>query len=219
MLTFDNVSYCYQPKASGLKDISFSIEKGEFVFITASSSQYKTTFLNLIYGIILPQQGSIKVMDIRLPEDRKKIPMLRRKVGYIFSNPVFFENLTVEQNLKIALIVKQNSYDPDYTKERINRCLSFFPELKADSEVYKLSATAKEKLNILRGIISAPHLILADEPFKNFSQEETIRTIDILSEENNRGVTIIIATSNRYLPTQFNKKSIEIKGGKILSES
>ncbi len=219
MLRFDKVSYCYQSKASGLKDISLSVDKGEFIFLTASSAQYKTTFLNLIYGIILPQQGTLHIMDFNLPEDRKKIPKIRKKIGYIFSPPVFFENLTVEENLKIALIVKTNTVDNQYAEDKIKKLLLFFPELKRDLEVFKLSATAKEKLNILRAMVSSPHLILADEPFKNFSNEEIMQAMDIFLEENNRGVTIIIASSNRELPAKFNKKTFEIKGGKIISES
>lgn len=219
MLTFDNVSYCYFSKSSGLKNINFSIEKGDFVFITGPSSQYKTTILNLVYGTVLPQEGNIKIFDTILPADKKKIPLLRKKIGYIFSPPLFFEKLTVEDNLKITLLIKSDGNFKESIDDRIKKVLSYLPEIKRDTEVYRLSASAKEKLNILRGIISRPSLLLADDPFKHFVKDDIQRIMDIFSEENNSGTTILIASSNKEIALNYKKRIIEIKGGKIIDES
>lgn len=218
MLVFNNVSYCYSSKSSGLKNISFSVEKGDLVFITGSSSHYKTTLLNLIYGRILPQEGEIKVLDITLPKERKKIPTLRKKIGYIFSPSIFFENLTVFDNLKIALLIKDFKHK-GLEEDRIKEMLSFFPEIKKDTEVFRLSASLKEKLNILRAIASRPPIILADEPFKHFVKDEIRDVMDILLEENKNGTTIVIATSNKEMALSYNKRVIEIKNGRIVDES
>lgn len=219
MLIFDNVSYCYHSKASGLKNITLTINKGDFVFITGPSSQYKTTLLNLIYGKILPMEGTIQIFDMSLPHDKKKIPLLRKRIGYIFSPPLFFDKLTVEENLKIALLIKSEIKSKDLLEEKINHVLSFFPNIKKDTEVYKLSASDRERLNILRGIVSKPSLLLADDPFKHFASEEIREIMDIFSEENNSGTTIIIATSNKEIPEHYKKRTVEIKGGRILNES
>lgn len=219
MLTFDNVSYSYFSRSSGLKNINFSLEKGDFVFLTGPSSQYKTTILNLAYGMVLPKEGNIKIFDMVLPDDKKKIPLLRKRIGYIFTPPLFFERLTVEDNLKITLLIKCDGNFKESMDDRIKKVLSYFPEIKKDTEVYRLSASEKEKLNILRGIVSRPSLLLADDPFKHFVRDDIQRIMYVFSEENNNGTTILITTSNKEIALYYKKRIIEIKGGKILNGS
>lgn len=214
MVRFENVSFHY-PNHTGLKNVNISIEKGQFVFFVAPTAHYKSTLLNLIYGLVQPLEGNIYVLDYVLPKDRKRISKLRRHIGFIFQNFLFFDQLTVRENLLIPLLIKEREKREDFEKI-VDDCLFRYKFLKADTKVKKLSSGEKQLLNVLRAIITKPQLILADEPLRHLPKEEVDLILSILDDEHKKGVTIIATASSPHIPESFNKEYYLIKAGKIV---
>lgn len=218
MVRFENVSYTPPFRSSGLKDINLQINKGELVFITAQTAEYKTTFLNLLYGKVLPTNGKIYIHGYCLPDDKKKIPQLRKDVGYIFHSFLFFDNLTVWENLYITLKVKtyhKNINIEEKIEEMLNK---IHTHLKPDKPVSRLSSGERQTLNFVRALITEPLIILADDPFKHFHKNETDKFLSLLEEEQRKGVTIIVTTGNISIPESFNKTYYTLKGGIIVTK-
>lgn len=218
MVRFENVSFSHPSRSSGLKDISLTIDKGSFIFFTAPTAEYKTTFLNLIYGSLFPNTGKIYVLDYVLPDDKKSISKLRKRIGYIFHNFFFFDKLTVRENLIITLLVKEREQREKHLEKTVDEVLSQQHFLKPDTIVSKLSSGEKQILNVLRATISEPLLILADEPLKHLHKEETEYIMKILDEEQRKGVTIVATSNSPSVPETFNKNYMILKGGKIIQK-
>ncbi len=218
MVRFENVSFSHPTRTSGLKDISLSIEKGDFVFITAPVAEYKTTLLNLIYGSIFPGSGRLHVLEYILPDDRKKVCQMRKQIGFIFHDFHFFDHLTVRENLLVTLLVKSREDGLNYMTERVDKLLMEHHFLKHDMPVSRLSSGEKQLLNVLRAVACSPLIILADEPFKNLSRDETDKIMAILEEENRRGITIIATCGSPSIPKTYNKEYLILKGGKIIQK-
>ncbi|MCX7769830.1 MAG: ATP-binding cassette domain-containing protein [Proteobacteria bacterium] len=215
MVRFDDLTYVYPGKTNGLKNINLNIEKGSFVFICGSTSEYKTTFLNLIYGELLPTSGKLQILDYTLPDDRKKLFQIRAKVGYAFHPLSFFEELTVRENLLIPLYIRNKR---DLSKS-IDDYIHDMTELNPLSLVKTLSSSEKQKLNLLRAFIIEPLIVLADEPFKYLHKEDTEKWIRFFQNKANSGVTVISTAISHNIPEKFGIKFYTIKNGRLLEEN
>lgn len=215
MVRFDDVSYSYKSRPGGLKNINLRVEKGDFRFIVASTAEYKTTLLNLIYGEILPNSGSVEVLGYRLPGDKKKISRLRSEIGYVFSGFELFDKLTVEQNLAIALAIKSRTRQTAESADHIAAALRGFPYIDSDSAVSQLSSGEKQVLNFIRALITEPVLLLADDPFRHCGRTETEAFMQLLNEKHNKGMTIVVATSNPAIPEEYKKPYHILKSGRL----
>lgn len=214
MVRFDDLTYSYPGKTSGLKNINLSIEKGSCVFICGSASEYKTTILNLIYGQIFPSSGEIKIFDYVLPEDKKKLHQIRAKIGYAFHPLQFFENLTVKENLLIPLLIRGKKNKQDINKV-VDECIEEMTDLNPLSLVKTLSSSEKQELNLLRAFVVNPILLLADEPFRYLHKDDMERWIKIFQNKANSGMTIIATSANTNIPEKFGIKFYILKDGKL----
>lgn len=215
MVRFNDLTYFYPGKTIGLKNINLTIEKGSFVFVCGSSSEFKTTFLNLIYGEILPSSGILQVFEYKLPDDRKRIPEIRSKIGYAFHPFRFFEELTVRENLMIPLLIRGKK-DKDANR-LIDEYLHEMTDLNPLTLVRTLSSSEKQKLNLVRAFIIEPLLLLADEPFKYLHKDDVQVWIKVFQNKVNAGMTIIATASNINIPLKAGIRFYELKNGKLNS--
>lgn len=214
MVRFDDLTYSYPGKTGGLKNINITIEKGSFIFICGSPSEFKTTFLNLIYGKIFPTSGIIKIFDYSFPDDKKKLPEIRSKIGYAFHPFHFFEDLTVRENLLITLLIrgKKDKYE---LNRIIDEYIHEMTDLNPLAFVKTLSSSEKQKLNLLRAFVIDPLLLLADEPFKYLHKDDMEKWIKIFQNKANAGMTIIATAVSTNIPEKFGIKFYILKNGKI----
>ncbi len=201
------------------KNLSLSVKKGEFVFITGPSGSGKTTLLKILHGELPVKTGIIKIagFDVRRL-GKKRLYRLRQRVSMVYQDFMILEDYTVEKNVSLAL--KVLSINSRELKKRVDIVLRSLRLEKLRREVCsRLSGGEKQRVAIARAIVVNPDLLLADEPTGNLDADLSMRLIRILGQFNRHGTTIIFATHDpslyRYIP---GAKLLKIKQGGIEEE-
>ena len=218
MITFDNVTKVYQKDWVALQDISFFIEKGEFVFINGKTGAGKSTLLKMVYKDEEPTKGTIKVLDQNLRLLKKKnIPKLRRKIGVIFQDFKLLQDRTLEENVAFALEVT-NTQPRDLRKQMLEILTYLRLSHKKFSFPYQLSGGEQQKVAIARALVRDPYILLADEPTGNLDEKSSQEIIDVLLDINYKGTTVLMATHNLKLIRKVKKRMLRIEDGKLASD-
>lgn len=220
MIEFKNVSKVYTSNgAHALDNISINIAKGEFVFIVGSSGAGKSTFLKLIMREEQPTSGSIIVNDMYLERmKRRKVPYLRRTMGIVFQDFRLISKMTVYENVAFAMrcVGKKNRT----IKKRVPYILELVGlEDKANDHPSELSGGEQQRVSLARALVNNPALIIADEPTGNIDPEMSYEIIELLSEINKRGTTVLVVTHEHELVKSFGKRVITIDEGRVVSDT
>jgi len=217
MISFDKVSKVYQRDWVALQDITFDIEKGEFIFFCGPTGAGKSTILKLIYKEEEPSRGTIKVLDENLRFLKKKdIPKLRRKIGIIFQDFKLLQDRTLEENVAFALEVTDTP--PGDSRRKMMDVLTYLQlSHKKFSYPYQLSGGEQQKVAIARALVRDPYILLADEPTGNLDAKSSHDIIDILTDINYKGTTVLMATHDLTLVKKLKRRMIRIEDGKIVS--
>ena len=220
MIEFKNVSKVYSSNGvHALDNVSINIQKGEFVFIVGSSGAGKSTFLKLIMREERPTSGSIIVNDMyleRLP--RRKVPYLRRTMGIVFQDFRLISKMTVYENVAFAMrcVGKKNNT----IKKRVPYILELVGLAdKANDHPSELSGGEQQRVSLARALVNNPAMIIADEPTGNIDPEMSYEIIELLSEINKRGTTVLVVTHEHELVKSFGKRVITIDDGRVISDS
>lgn len=174
-------------------NLSFEIADGEFVVFSGKSGCGKTTMLNLIGGIDTPDSGQIIVDGMDITRQKNRIEYFRTKVSFLFQNFALIENKTVEENLKM---VKPHSRT-EVTIEQALKKVGL--EDKLNAKVYTLSGGEQQRVALARIMIKQCSIILADEPTGSLDSENAKGVMDILTELNKQGKTVILVTHDESL--------------------
>ena len=220
MIEFRNVSKVYSSNGvHALDNVNISIGKGEFVFIVGSSGAGKSTFLKLIMREELPSSGSIIVNNMyleRLP--RRTVPYLRRTMGIVFQDFRLISKMTVYENVAFAMrcVGKKN----DAIKKRVPYILDLVGLAdKAQDHPSELSGGEQQRVSLARALVNNPALIIADEPTGNIDPEMSYEIIELLTEINKRGTTVLVVTHEHELVKSFGNRVITIDDGRVISDS
>ena len=198
MIEFRNVSKVYNNGTEALHNINLTVEKGEFVFIVGSSGAGKSTFLKLVMCEERPNSGQIIVdgVDVsRLP--KRKIPYIRRKMGIVFQDFRLIDHMTVYDNVAFAMRVVGASARS--IRKRVPYILSL--------------------VGLARALVNNPSMIIADEPTGNIDPALSFEIVDLLSEINRRGTTVLMVTHEHSLVKHFHKRIIQIHSGEIVADT
>ena len=174
-------------------NLSFEIADGEFVVFSGKSGCGKTTMLNLIGGIDTPDSGQIIVDGMDITRQKNRIEYFRTKVSFLFQNFALIENKTVLENLKM---VKPHSRT-EVTIEQALKKVGL--EDKLNAKVYTLSGGEQQRVALARIMIKQCSIILADEPTGSLDAENAGIVMDILTELNRQGKTVILVTHDESL--------------------
>mgnify|MGYP003289704437 FL=1 len=200
-----------------LDDITFEIEKGEFVSLMGESGSGKSTLLYLIGGLDKPTNGEVFINENDINKlKEKQIAKLRRKdIGFVFQFYNLVQNLTVEENIMLPVIM-DGKKEKDY-KERLDKILKIIGlEAKRHSLPNQLSGGQQQRVSIARAIILSPSIILADEPIGNLdskSGEEVMKLFKTINKE--EGITILQVTHSEEA-AKYGNRIIRLKDGKII---
>ena len=218
MIVLDHVTMQYPTCKKALDDVTFHINKGEFVFVVGSSGSGKTTLIKLLLKELNPTQGEITVEGKAYSKmKRKEVPMLRRKLGVVFQDFRLLKDRTVFENVAFAQQVIEKS------NKEIRREVPAMLTMVGLAEQYKqypreLSGGEQQRVAIARAMVNQPEIILADEPTGDLDPKNSAEIMQLLEEINRRGTTVVVVTHNREIVDQMQKRVIRLKKGKIISD-
>lgn len=218
MVVLEHVTKQYSTGIKALDDVSFRIQKGEFVFIVGSSGSGKTTLIKLLLKEILPTKGEIIVDNQRFSTmKRKDVPMLRRKIGVVFQNFRLLKDRTVFENVAFAQQVIERPM------KEIRRQVPGTLTMVGLADKYRqfpreLSGGEQQKVALARAIVNEPEMILADEPTGNLDPRNSLEIMHLLEEINKKGTTVVVVTHNKDIVNLMQKRVITLKKGRIVSD-
>jgi len=217
MIHFAGVTKDYD-NLTALKDLTFSVEKGEMVFITGPSGSGKTTLLRLIYYAEKPDKGTISVDGWDTGQLKESsIPFLRRNIGVVFQDFRLLANRNVFENVAIALRIR--GINEKEIKARVYETLKTVNlRHKADAYPKRLSGGEQQRVVISRAIVAEPTVVLADEPTGNLDSVTAQGVMKTFKDIHAKGTTIMIATHNRELYRNSGKRVLRLDMGSLSGE-
>ncbi len=219
MIEFRDVHKTYETGNEALKGIDITIDDGEFVFIVGASGAGKSTFLKLIMREEVATSGEVVVSNFKLSKLKKRqIPYLRRAMGIVFQDFRLIDTMTVFDNVAFAMRVIGAS------QREIRRRVPYVLGLvglqdKSKNFPPELSGGEQQRVGLARALVNNPSLIIADEPTGNIDPELSYEIMELLTEINRRGTTVLVVTHDHELVKSFGRRVIQIHQGLVVSDS
>ncbi len=219
MIEFKGVYKTYGTGIEALRDVNIQIDKGEFVFIVGASGAGKSTFLKLIMREETVSAGDVVVNGYDLTRiKRRQIPYYRRTMGIVFQDFRLIHNMNVYDNVAFAMRVVGAS------RREIRRRVPYILGLvglqdKAKSFPQELSGGEQQRVGLARALVNNPSMIIADEPTGNIDPEMSHEIVELLSEINRRGTTVLMVTHEHTLVQEFHHRVITIQDGSVVSDT
>lgn len=220
MIKFINVSKTYEDSDThAIKDISFQIEDGEFVFIVGASGAGKSTLLKLMMREQIPTKGDIDIDGQLINKlKRRKVPYLRRKMGMVYQDFRLIEKMNVFENVAFAMrVVGAGSSE---IKKRVTHILKLVGlEHKMYVRPSQLSGGEQQRVSLARALANNPKILIADEPTANVDSNMSNEIMKILKKINKLGTTVIVVTHDKELVNRFGGRIMELEKGRVISDS
>jgi cell division transport system ATP-binding protein len=218
MIVFEGVQKIYEPGVTALDGVSFTIEKGEFVFVVGASGSGKSTVIRLILKELEPTQGRIVVGGRDLGRlKRSKVPLLRRNVGCVFQDFKLLPNRTAAENIAYALRVQGQS--SAQIRKKVPEVLNLvgLPH-KMNSRPEELSGGEQQRVSIARAFVNHPPLLVCDEPTGNLDPDTSVGIMQLLYRISRTGTTILMVTHDREMVDKMRRRVIALESGKLVRD-
>lgn len=218
MIRFIDLSKEYDNGVKALSNVNLKITKGEFVFLVGSSGAGKSTLIKLLLKEEDPTGGRIYLKDLDITKIKsRRIPLIRREIGVVFQDFRLLPNKTVYENVAFAMEILGTH--PKEIRRRVPMILSMVNlSRKADRYPDQLSGGEHQRVSIARAIVNSPSILIADEPTGNLDPETAEDIMNILTEINSRGTTILMATHAKDIVNRMQKRVIAIEEGLIIRD-
>ena len=203
-----------------IENLNFSISSGHFTYLIGKTGSGKSSIIRSIYCDIPIQSGSCVIDGIEIDKIKKnQIPYLRRKIGIIFQDFKLLSDRSVHKNLEFVLKATEWK-DKLKIDERINEVLNQVGMIDIkDRFPHQLSGGEQQRVSIARAILNKPDLILADEPTGNLDPATSKEIMNLLIDINNQGSTVLMATHDYDMISNFPKKTLRLEDGKLFELS
>jgi len=215
MIVFESVTKIYEPDVAALSDVSFVIDKGEFVFVVGASGSGKSTIIRLLLKELEPTRGRIVVGGRDLTRLRRsKVPLLRRNVGCVFQDFKLLPTRTAAENVAYALKVQgENS---NAIRRKVPEVMNMVGLAhKMNSLPDELSGGEQQRVSIARAFVNHPPLLVCDEPTGNLDPDTSIGIMQLLYRINRAGTTILMATHDREMVDKMRRRVIALDEGRL----
>ena len=219
MISLTNVSKRYPSGNLALDNVNLEIDKGEFVFIVGSSGAGKSTLMRLLLREEVPTSGQIIVNGKNVGElRRREIPYFRRTLGVVFQDFRLIPTMNVYDNVAFAL--RATNVSTRDIRQRVPYILNLVGlQGKARSMPEQISGGEQQRVALARALVNNPDIILADEPTGNIDPELSFEIVELLTEINKVGTTVVMVTHEHDLVAQFQHRIIRIEQGRLIADT
>lgn len=218
MINFENVTKIYQNGTLALTNINLKINKGDFAFFIGQSGSGKSTMIKLILREEEATEGIVSVNGFNVSTmGRKEIPFFRRSIGVVFQDFRLLPGKTVYENVAFAMQVVEAL--PKEIRRRVPTVLGLVG-LSNKAKVYpnQLSGGEQQRVALARALVNNPVLLVADEPTGNLDPETSWGIMNLLSEVNQMGTTVVVATHEKNIVDTMKKRVIALSKGEIIRD-
>ncbi|HSM60828.1 MAG TPA: ATP-binding cassette domain-containing protein [Longimicrobiales bacterium] len=220
MIKLTNVSKEYPKRGFALRDVSFHIRKGEFVFLTGHSGSGKSTTLRLVHMADRPTMGEVRATGYSSETlSPREVWKVRRRVGYVFQDFRLLPGRTALQNVAFALEVTGTPRKAINARaQRLLGQVGLAP--KAGALVHEISGGEQQRVAIARALVNDPFVLLADEPTGNLDERATRGIVDLFWDINAKGMAVLMATHDLELVRRYpNVRVLELDNGRLVYDS
>lgn len=218
LIELKGVTKKYKRGSTALRDLSVSINQGEFVYLVGPSGAGKSSFIKLLYREETATKGTIKVGEFELTKLKaRQVPILRRSIGVVFQDYKLLQRKTVYENVAFAMeVIGSKRKD---IKKRVPEVLNLVGlKHKARSFPEELSGGEQQRVAIARAIVNNPKLLIADEPTGNLDPEIALEIMQLLERINLQGTTVIMATHNSVIVNTMKHRVLAVEEGRLVRD-
>lgn len=201
-----------------LRDVSFSVDKGEFVFITGPSGAGKSTLLKILFCAEHADEGQIIIQGMNTFRlDSSSIPYLRRNMGFVFQDYKLLPHKTVFENIALALKVVGTPYgDIERRAYQVLKKVSL--ESKRHLTPQKLSGGEQQRVAVARALVNEPQVLLADEPTGNLDPQSGQEVFQLFKDINMKGTTVLVATHDWETVRKMQRRIVTMERGRVVDD-
>jgi cell division transport system ATP-binding protein len=211
-----HLSKLYHRGVYALRDLSITVNKGEFIFLTGPSGAGKSTFLRLLLRQELPSEGDLRVMGRDLVMlGHAQVQSYRRAIGFVFQDFRLISRFSVFENVAFVMRVLGLPLATQQRKTfQVLKWVGLQHRMNAHPD--ELSGGEQQRIAIARALVNDPQLVLADEPTGNLDPDLSLEIMNLFREINARGTTVVVATHDRELIRRVGRRSITLDHGRIV---
>ena len=216
MIETHHLSKLYSRGLYALQDLSLTVEKGEFVFLTGPSGAGKSTLLRLLLVQERPTEGELFVNGHDLTSlSRSNVQEYRRGIGFIFQDFKLIPTRTVFEN--VAFVLEVLGVPAGQQRRRAFQVLKWVGlQHRINAYPRDLSGGEQQRIAIARALVNDPALVLADEPTGNLDPDLSLEIMNLLREVNAGGTTVVVATHDRELIRLVGRRTITLDQGRVV---
>ena len=216
MIEAANLSKQYSRGVYALRDLSLSIDKGEFIFLTGPSGAGKSTLLRLLLREEVPSEGDLMVAGRDLAAmSSSQIQAYRRSLGFVFQDFRLISRMTVFEN--VAFVMRVLGIPEIIQQRKTFQVLKWVGlQHRMNSVPEELSGGEQQRVAIARALVNEPQLVLADEPTGNLDPDLSLEIMNLFREINARGTTVVVATHDRELIRRVGRRAVTLDHGRVV---
>jgi cell division transport system ATP-binding protein len=218
MIRFDNVSKRYAGGQDALREVSFALEPGEFVFLTGHSGAGKSTVLKLISVQERPSRGTVLLDGRNVGQVKARtIPAVRRLIGQVFQDHRLLMDRTVFDNVALPMVLAGQARAE--TEKRVRAALDLVGLLARErAQPVQLSAGEQQRVGIARAIVARPPLVIADEPTGNLDPTLAAEIMGLFAQLTQGGSTVLVASHDLHLIQRLKKRVLVLDHGRLIDD-